>query len=1596
MTKPSSESELIWPEWDDSSLNKESWHGATPVSSKSKARSEKDVGSFVDPSGHGLIPSDFEVACWKRPQDIEPNLTYTVAPQTSNIEEFISSNIHLLRSDLLQRIMLSYMNLDNAAQRSPFPTEYTNSKFFPSFDKFWKPWYHIYSLCKAGKGHAHKPIYNPYGKYIIRVFLVGRWRRIDVDDFLPVDSEGRVLLPLTKRREDLWLPLLTKALLKIVLSSKSVTINVISCLTGWVEMPVNCANIDRNLLWKSLERHLKHDSEVSNVGENEIEMCITEPPYCLHQQLKMPNHYPYSPLIVTHFSTLPSFNREDCINYGAIIDFKDDDEGLLDEDKIVLENWKIYRWREWAIKNGILKDSVNNPGRKVLIFTPNNVRKVQFLIPGNRVSIETDTDEPALNLLLWVKMDTLVCSLRKLSFFYKPSEFKHSKLIDNFQEFLTSALNPKESIQPTPKKTAKKIEVKNTLSQPVIDTSMNSFYLVCDTLYCKIFFISFEGFSKTKDISEGYSIIGEKFTWERQTIGKALFSIHLHSPQTVTKLLGSGLQILRIWCNLPKNYALRIFSYSEFTLCSREKVYQIMALPSIAVKYFAHTSSNLFAALINKSSNSNAHGEAYKKFIDSLEPKYFSRQVKSSKDRSLIRLNIIQTFEELAIDMLLEKKTNPDEFIRCLLEFQKLFLNPGFGEKYLMMKNQELFEQFLKEEERRKQMNKSKISQHSLEPSAKENQLRFFEKNTYISTFYPYTDCKEYEMSYVDYSGSYTLAEPETVILILRYIINVDHVDKKPYVFQMFTNCPIGLAMVNNDTNEGNSSILSESANFQVSHNEHGYTLLVFTSEGKCPEHISWKLRIIGSRDYPLPYSFSPIHGRTDLPPLTPLRRGFEGLYIPDKESNIFCKCMLKVKNSCALSLALISSSLLAELTLKIRGHGQKIITEHTNIHRVYLPFIFLDASEGIESVDGDGWSFLIEAQVEKNSWLLSEENKTALKDFRDSEASRRLKKPAKKSSYLDFHGIDQMPTWHLRACFDQEAGDPQLLPDTQIADELRRQKENWVSAGDEAQLLEALQCQQKFLEDYPEDYANAWKSHHVSQQNGANYRIVQTGDNEEKEVSRALLTRSVLDEYSKVEKESPTATQKDEAPLSTDEIIERTNRAIDLSILRGQEYVRMRGFKEMRKLRIESVLIITLCIIGNADCSVDLSWIWGNNKHDDGVSNPPANKSESKPPAPGPAPAPANVCKDPNDQYVLKKSTDEKMTQLANSAVQEDALAIVDRMSPEVVEVEDEVAHKCDQPQCQCPKNDHPCTVPATTAAIEVEEAVSVSPSPRLIRNGNGIAFKYEVDFATPLFGMRGFRGAVAAGYITPKSKAENVEAFKAFTTYTEGTTKIFLVGEFGLIKKDNTTWGITGEVFLELKFGQGEVHIGFGMKVTTPFKSYGLEKEVGNYMKESPPFCITIPQIAGIRFCQVAFDFIFRTNFTGSACIQTEIKHLVCPLPLVTIQYHCLNFNGRKFFITKTTRKSGVINPKEIYTSYTRRNPSPNNKNGKGKDSKGKGSKVVDCKGKQAQPPSTNQNKDKEKNIKSSTDNCNRNKASPSQPPPSTKFSNNAYKKQ
>lgn len=88
----------------------------------------------------------------------------------------------------------------------------------------WRPWEHVYSLVQklpvaktaGAPGQAALTYnYNPAGKYVVKLFWLGQWRKITVDDTMPFDDADRPLLPVTSLAHEIWPLVLTKALLKV-------------------------------------------------------------------------------------------------------------------------------------------------------------------------------------------------------------------------------------------------------------------------------------------------------------------------------------------------------------------------------------------------------------------------------------------------------------------------------------------------------------------------------------------------------------------------------------------------------------------------------------------------------------------------------------------------------------------------------------------------------------------------------------------------------------------------------------------------------------------------------------------------------------------------------------------------------------------------------------------------------------------------------------------------------------------------------------------------------------------------------------------------------------------------------------------------------------------------------------------------------------------------------------------------------------------------------------------------------------------------------------------------------------------------------------
>ena len=90
------------------------------------------------------------------------------------------------------------------------------------------------------RNKEHKPLVNPAGKYAVKLFWIGKWRKVIIDDTMPCNEEGQCLLPISSNQNEIWPLILFKALLKVTalsLSSRSPELpesEMVTALTGWL------------------------------------------------------------------------------------------------------------------------------------------------------------------------------------------------------------------------------------------------------------------------------------------------------------------------------------------------------------------------------------------------------------------------------------------------------------------------------------------------------------------------------------------------------------------------------------------------------------------------------------------------------------------------------------------------------------------------------------------------------------------------------------------------------------------------------------------------------------------------------------------------------------------------------------------------------------------------------------------------------------------------------------------------------------------------------------------------------------------------------------------------------------------------------------------------------------------------------------------------------------------------------------------------------------------------------------------------------------------------------------------------------------------
>ena len=139
------------------------------------------------------------------------------------------------------------------------------------------------------------PTISPTGKYAIKLFVGGAYRKVIIDDRLPIDDSGKCIFPVTERKE-IWPALLIKAMIKAVGTNcmQYLLLNpllIIYMLTGgWMPRILSLQSEQTQVVRTLQEQALRLDrlklskaSEVDKIEDHTFIIAYTHPNHLLSE-----------------------------------------------------------------------------------------------------------------------------------------------------------------------------------------------------------------------------------------------------------------------------------------------------------------------------------------------------------------------------------------------------------------------------------------------------------------------------------------------------------------------------------------------------------------------------------------------------------------------------------------------------------------------------------------------------------------------------------------------------------------------------------------------------------------------------------------------------------------------------------------------------------------------------------------------------------------------------------------------------------------------------------------------------------------------------------------------------------------------------------------------------------------------------------------------------------------------------------------------------------------------------------------------------------------------------------------------------------------
>nr|CAD7197233.1 unnamed protein product [Timema douglasi] len=1004
-----------WPEWNDADLNLERWDiikdKLRQGLAKASSMDSKTSSYFEDPQHAAVpLPTSLKVASWKRPSEVFSDEVLTLYENRTEVIDLVTRNGHLMQSELMRWVISGISAVRFIALTDPFPVEGESLTFIPTTGSDpWQPWHLVYSLCKAGKGHVHKPVMNQSGKYVVRLYYLGCWRKLVVDDRVPVDLEGNILLPITTKNE-LWPIVLCKALLKLACltwtgNREVVEFSVISCLTGWVQCEESLRKMSKDEVWrfccsnvscyKPEEDSYERISMKNNRGGNIVALKN-------NQQRHVSSNKSNGQKSSLSKGSSPINSKESHKGVSQVVLFGATDKlGTFVTDlgpfwshpffiyqtrdvplkghtpKPPIQLWKRIRWLDWAKRKGLIHSTEPVPELKCL--------KIVSCFKKWREIVGQEESSNHFNEYVHGNRESI---MRQSSYTKKGSELKKSRN-DGFYIFIDSTEKIQMVISLTilPKLA---IQMKNLKHKSIITSYSNE---------------EFEMQRSRKPMLSA-CITVEKYSWNDFKINEPIYFIKTFGMKSIMVDMEEGRNVLRVWVRSESAYVAHFMSNFPLFVCHREHLWNVLQRDCEKIHRFGTEVSAKFLALIQqfgRDEYAKARSEFYQ-VINTLTITPTSRP----------RLHVA-FFNEM-LKVIKTYITSNDELKQCinalrvmLLRLDLYLVSRKFQDYGTVINTEELmFDSFsasLEKEQAerasalfiqalfsRNLLNKMKALHNPnnkshktiVEKLRKINEVVFnvnrrdttvsmmvwsvFTENPSLVEVCSFKYDLDLVLNVTEWKASTTNALPNTWVPLIHATLQCHA--KSPTLCVVEVNCPLQVYMVrifDNDSMKEMSRITHSVIPNYYCQNERGYTLLVYGwMEDIRSKEVSWRMQIITNKGN-LSLHFCSKAKSTMTCTLTKAPdmgvQEIKDIYIPNRKNLVF-RCLLKIKQRALLSFRITPSYNQAKLMVSLKTVDDKLLAQESSESCVVIPAVFVEMNDQLEET-----TFVLEAIILDDSW---------------------------------------------------------------------------------------------------------------------------------------------------------------------------------------------------------------------------------------------------------------------------------------------------------------------------------------------------------------------------------------------------------------------------------------------------------------------------------------------------------------------------------------------------------------------------------------------------------------------------------------------------